>query len=37
MVIKEIEVKDILTKTNFPVSDYAVNPYVGCTRLQILL
>ena len=32
MVIKEIEVKDILTKTNLPVSDYAVNPYVGCTH-----
>ena len=27
MVIKEIEVKDVLTKTNLPVSDYAVNPY----------
>ena len=27
MVIKEIEVKDILTKTNLPVSYYAVNPY----------
>ena len=32
MVIKEIEVKDVLTKTNLPVSDYAVNPYVGCTH-----
>ena len=32
MVIKEIEVKDIMTKTNLPVSDYAVNPYVGCTH-----
>ena len=32
MIIKEIEVKDILTKTNLPVSDYAVNPYVGCTH-----
>lgn len=30
MVIKEIEVKDIMTKTNLPVSDFAVNPYVGC-------
>jgi len=29
MVIKEIEVKNILTKTNLPVSDFAVNPYVG--------
>ena len=32
MVIKEIEVRDIMTKTNLPVSDYAVNPYVGCTH-----
>ena len=32
MIIKEIEVKDIMTKTNLPVSDYAVNPYVGCTH-----
>ena len=37
MEIKEISVKDIMTKTNLPVSDYAVNPYVGCTRMQILL
>ena len=32
MVIKEIEVKDVMTKTNLPVSDFAVNPYVGCTH-----
>ena len=32
MVIKEVEVKDIMTKTNLPVSDFAVNPYVGCTH-----
>ena len=30
MVIKEIEVKTVLSKSNLPVSDYAVNPYVGC-------
>lgn len=29
-VIKEIEVKTVLSKSNLPVSDYAVNPYVGC-------
>ena len=28
--IQEIEVKTVLTKSNLPVSDYAVNPYVGC-------
>ena len=32
MVVREIEVKDIMTKTNLPVSDYAVNPYVGCSH-----
>ena len=30
MNIKEIEVKEIMTRTNLPVSDFAVNPYVGC-------
>lgn len=28
--IKEIDVKSVLTKSNLPVSDYSVNPYVGC-------
>ncbi len=32
MIINEVEVKSVLTKTNLPVSDYAVNPYVGCTH-----
>ncbi|MBR0233046.1 MAG: radical SAM mobile pair protein B [Synergistaceae bacterium] len=32
MLIKEINVKSIMTKTNLPVSDYAVNPYVGCSH-----
>ena len=32
MIIRDIDVKEILTKTNLPVSDYAVNPYVGCTH-----
>ena len=30
--IKEIEVKSILSKSNLPVSDFSVNPYVGCTH-----
>ena len=30
MVVKEIEVKDLVTKSNLPVSDYVINPYVGC-------
>ncbi len=31
-VIREIEAKSILTKSNLPVGDYSVNPYVGCTH-----
>ena len=30
--IGEIEVRGIMTRTNLPVSDYAVNPYVGCSH-----
>ena len=30
MTIKEVNVKSILTKSNLPVSDYSVNPYIGC-------
>lgn len=32
MKIQEVDVKTIMTKTNLPVSDFAVNPYVGCTH-----
>lgn len=32
MTIKEIEVKDVITKSNLPVCEYSVNPYVGCTH-----
>ena len=31
-VIREIKVRDILTKSDLPVCDYSVNPYVGCTH-----
>ena len=31
-IIKAIEAKGIITKTDIPVCDYAVNPYVGCTH-----
>ncbi|SEA87373.1 hypothetical protein SAMN04515656_1661 [Eubacterium aggregans] len=31
-IIKEIETKNVLTKSNLPVGDYSVNPYVGCTH-----
>lgn len=30
--IRPIEVKSILTKSNLPVGDDSVNPYVGCTH-----
>lgn len=32
MIIKEIEVKNVMTKSNLPVSDFSVNPYVGCSH-----
>ncbi len=32
MVITEKNVKSILTKSNLPVADYSVNPYVGCSH-----
>ena len=31
-IIREIEAKSVITKTDIPVCDYAVNPYVGCTH-----
>lgn len=32
VIIKDINVKGILTKSNLPVSDYSVNPYTGCAH-----
>lgn len=32
MKVQEIETKSILTRSNLPVSDYSVNPYVGCAH-----
>lgn len=31
-VLREIEVRSVITKSNLPVCDYSVNPYVGCTH-----
>lgn len=31
-IIKDIEVKSVLTKSNLPVADYSVNPYSGCAH-----
>ncbi len=30
IIEKEIQVKDLVTKSNLPASDYVINPYVGC-------
>ena len=32
LLIQEKQVNSVITKTNIPVCDYAVNPYVGCTH-----
>ena len=32
LLIKNIKVKGILTKSNLPVSDFSANPYVGCSH-----
>lgn len=32
IVEKQVQVKDYLTKSNLPASDYVINPYVGCTH-----
>lgn len=32
IIVKEVEVKSILTKSNLPVADYSVNPYIGCAH-----
>ena len=32
IIVREIAAKDILTKSNLPVVDYAANPYVGCSH-----
>lgn len=31
-IIREIAVKSILSRSNLPVCEYSVNPYVGCTH-----
>ncbi|MCR5083895.1 MAG: radical SAM protein [Succinivibrionaceae bacterium] len=32
METKEIKVRGIMTRSNLPVADYSVNPYVGCAH-----
>lgn len=31
-IIKTLDVKSVITRSNIPVTDYAINPYVGCTH-----
>ena len=31
-IINQIDVRSIFTKSNFPVGEYSVNTYVGCTH-----
>lgn len=32
ILIREVETKNIMTKSTLPVGGYSVNPYVGCTH-----
>ena len=32
VVIREVEAKGIMTKSNLPIGGYSVNPYMGCTH-----
>ena len=32
MIIKEINSKNIITKSNLPAADYVINPYIGCSH-----
>jgi len=32
MLIKEINSRNIITKSNLPASDYVINPYIGCSH-----
>lgn len=34
MIVKETDVKNIMAKTNLPVSDYAVNPYQSSRKMK---
>lgn len=32
LIVKDVDVKSVLTKSNLPVADYSVNPYTGCAH-----
>ena len=31
-ILKTVEVRSIMSKSNLPVCEYSVNPYTGCTH-----
>ena len=33
ILIRDVETKNIMTKSTLPVGGYSVNPYVGCTQI----
>jgi len=35
MIIREVHVKNIITKSNLPGADYVINPYIGCSHACI--
>lgn len=32
VLVKEVDVKDYVSKSNLPTSDFVINPYIGCTH-----
>lgn len=32
MIVRDVEAKGVLSKSNLPVSDYSANPYIGCAH-----
>ena len=32
VIVRQIQVKDVMTKSNAPIGGYCVNPYIGCTH-----
>lgn len=32
ILIRDVETKNIMTKSTLPVGGYSANPYVGCTH-----
>ena len=31
-VIRDVDVRSVIVKSNLPVCDYSANPYAGCTH-----